>query len=69
MTNTSETRNGPGPQRPTPEGTHTGQGAPTDREHKEAGDGTLAGSTPAGLTSAELQQQAQSDKTDDGGTG
>ena len=49
--------------------THTGQGAPTDEAHRDAGDGSLAGSTPAGLTTRELREQASSNKTDDGGTG
>lgn len=48
---------------------HTPEGAPTDKAHEEAGDGTLAGSTPAGLTLEQLREQARSDKTDDGGTG
>ena len=49
--------------------THTGQGAPTDGAHQEAGDGSLTGSTPAGLTVDELLEQADSGKPDDGGTG
>lgn len=48
---------------------HTGRGAPTDEAHQDAGDGTLTGSTPAGLTVDELLEQANSDKPDDGGTG
>lgn len=48
---------------------HTKGGAPTDAAHDEAGDGSLAGATPAGLTVNELLEQANSDKTDDGGTG
>ena len=47
----------------------TEAGAPTDAAHGDAGDGTLAGSTPAGLTVDELLEQASSGKTDDGGTG
>jgi hypothetical protein len=54
---------------PTAGAPRTGQGAPTDRTHEDAGDGTLTGSTPAGLTADELRKQANSDKTDDGGTG
>lgn len=49
--------------------THTDQGAPKDKVHEDAGDGSLTGSTPAGLTVDELLEQANSGKTDDGGTG
>lgn len=49
--------------------THTGQGAPTDQAHQDAGDGALTGSVPAGLTGDELMEQANSGKSDDGGTG
>ncbi|MCR0985368.1 hypothetical protein [Roseomonas populi] len=49
--------------------THTGGGAPTNKAHEEAGDGTLAGSVPAGLSSEELRKLASGSKTDDGGTG
>ena len=55
--------------KPTDEATHTGQGAPTDKAHQDAGDGSLTGSTPAGLTVDELLEQANSDKASDGGTG
>ncbi len=55
--------------KPAAEETHTSQGAPTDEAHLEAGDGSLTGSTPAGLTTDELLEQANSRKTDDGGTG
>ena len=48
---------------------HTAQGAPTDEAHQEAGDGTLTGATPAGLTADELGSRAREDNTDDGGTG
>lgn len=47
----------------------TKQGAPTDKAEKEAGDGTLTGSVPAGLTVDELKQQAEKPVADDGGTG
>ena len=47
----------------------TEQGAPTDAAHQDAGDGSLTGATPAGLTVDELLDQAASGKTDDGGTG
>lgn len=56
-------------EKPTEEETHTGQGAPTDEAHQGAGDGSLTGSTPAGLTVDELLAQANSGKSDDGGTG
>lgn len=49
--------------------THTPAGAPKDRSHQEAGDGTLHGSVPAGLTVEQLREQARSDKTDNSGTG
>ena len=54
---------------PSDTGTHTDQGAPKDKAHQDAGDGSLTGSTPAGLTVDELLEQANSGKTDDGGTG
>ena len=54
---------------PEEDGTHTDHGAPTDKAHQDAGDGSLTGSTPAGLTVDELLQQANSSKPDDGGTG
>ena len=31
------------------DGAHTAGGAPTDQAHRDAGDGTLTGSVPAGL--------------------
>jgi len=52
-----------------PVDTHTDAGAPTDEAHRDAGDGSLTGSTPAGLTSEELLEQVNSTKLDDGGTG
>ncbi len=54
---------------PTAGETHTGHGAPTDEAHQDAGDGSLTGSTPAGLTVDELLKRANSGKPDDGGTG
>lgn len=48
---------------------HTDRGAPTDGAHQDVGDGSLTGSTPAGLTVDELLDQANSGKSDDGGTG
>ena len=47
----------------------TEQGAPTDKTHKDAGDGSSTGSVPAGLTVDELEQQAGKPVNDDGGTG
>lgn len=58
----------PDPNIPPSSETHTEQGAPTDRMHEDAGDGTLAGSTPAGLTTRELQEQAKSGKADNSAT-
>jgi hypothetical protein len=49
--------------------THTPEGAPTDDGHAEAGDGTLSGSVPAGLTREQLREEAEGDKTDNSGTG
>lgn len=54
---------------PTSDSAHTGQGAPTDEAHQDAGDGSLTGSIPAGLTVDELMEQANSNKPSDGGTG
>lgn len=48
---------------------HTDRGTPTDGAHRDAGDGSLTGSTPAGLTVDELLEQAEGGKTDDGGAG
>jgi len=55
--------------KPAADKAHTGQGAPTDEAHQDAGDGSLTGSTPAGLTVDELLEQANSGKPMDGGTG
>ena len=54
---------------PITDSAHTGQGAPTDEAHQDAGDGSLTGSIPAGLTADELMDQADSNKPSDGGTG
>lgn len=51
------------------DGAHTAGGAPTDRAHQDAGDGTLTGSVPAGLSLEHLRKAANTDKTDDSGTG
>ena len=58
----------PAPQPAPGDETHTEGGAPTDQAHEDAGDGTLSGSVPAGLSSRELHELAESDKTDDTGT-
>ena len=50
------------------DGAHSTGGAPTDQAHRDAGDGTLTGSVPAGLSLEQLRQAANSDKTDDSGT-
>ena len=47
---------------------HTAEGAPTDQAHRDAGDGTLTGSVPAGLSLEQLREAAKGDKTDDSGT-
>jgi hypothetical protein len=49
--------------------TQTPSGAPTDKAHEEAGDGTLQGSIPAGLSLDELQKIAEDDQSVDSGTG
>ncbi|WP_424134299.1 hypothetical protein [Roseomonas chloroacetimidivorans] len=48
--------------------THTAGGAPTRKAHEDAGDGALAGSIPGGLSSRELRELAESDKTTESGT-
>ena len=50
------------------DGAHTAGGAPTDQAHRDAGDGTLTGSVPAGLSLEQLREAAKGDKTDDSGT-
>ena len=47
---------------------HTAGGAPTDQAHQDAGDGTLTGSVPAGLSLEQLREAANADRTDDSGT-
>lgn len=47
---------------------HTPSGAPTDKAHKEVGDGTLVGSIPAGLSLEELQKIADDDRSVESGT-
>lgn len=60
---------GPAASGPGGDNAHTGQGAPTDEAHRDAGDGSLTGSVPAGLTVSELEKQAEEGARDDGGTG
>ncbi|WP_340316515.1 hypothetical protein [Rhizorhabdus argentea] len=55
------------PARDDPE--HSPSGAATDQAHAAAGDGTLQGAIPAGLTPEELLKIARAEPTDDGGTG
>ena len=50
------------------DGAHTAGGAPTDQAHRDAGDGTLTGSVPAGLSLKQLREAENNDKTDDSGT-
>ena len=59
----------PGTEPPVSPDRHTGHGAPTDGAHQDAGDGSLTGSTPAGLTVDELLDQASGEKSVDGATG
>jgi hypothetical protein len=47
---------------------HTDEGAPTDAAHQEAGDGTLTGSVPAGLTPDQLKERAERHGRDDPGS-
>lgn len=49
--------------------THTESGAPTDKAHRDDGDGSLTGSVPAGLTPDELRRIAEDDKIVEPGTG
>jgi hypothetical protein len=53
--------------KPEPEATE--QGAPTDAAHQAAGDGTLTGTVPAGLTTQQMLEKAEDIGHDDGGTG
>lgn len=48
---------------------HTPEGAPTDEAHQEAGDGTLTGSVPGGLTADELDKAAEQGGGGDAGSG
>ena len=58
----------PGPEPSAGDASHTEGGAPTDKAHEDAGDGSLSGSIPAGLTADELHKIAESDKTTESGT-
>ena len=58
----------PEAERPPDDDAHTAGGAPTDQAHQDAGDGTLTGSVPAGLSLEQLREAANNDKTDDSGT-
>ena len=49
--------------------THTESGAPTDKAHRDVGDGALTGSIPAGLTPEELRAIAEEDQSVESGTG
>ena len=51
-----------------PEARHTPGGAPTDSAHQDAGDGSLTGSVPAGLTVEELLERSRASGRDDGGS-
>lgn len=46
----------------------TEHGAPTDAAHQQAGDGSLTGSVPAGLTPEELEERAKQGGRDDAGS-
>ena len=46
----------------------TEHGAPTDAAHQKAGDGTLTGAVPAGLTPDELKDKAEEIGRDDPGS-
>jgi hypothetical protein len=70
MSGTDDRANKAGPEAEPPAGddAHTARGAPTDRAHQGADDGTLTGSVPAGLGLEQLREAANNDKTDDSGT-
>jgi len=48
---------------------HTEGGAPTDKAHKEAGDGSSTGSIPAGLTVSEMEEFVKKGGGNEGGVG
>lgn len=54
--------------KPTPKPEATKHGAPTDEAHQAAGDGTLTGSVPAGLTTDEMMERAEEVGRDDAGS-
>ncbi len=70
MTGTNDRANKAGPEAKPSAGddAHTDEGAPTDQAHQDAGDGTLPGSVPAGLSLKQLRETANNEKTDDSGT-
>lgn len=55
----------PDPDKPEADATHTDSGAPTDEAHRQAGDGTLQGSVPAGAG----PDDASAGESVDAGTG
>ena len=48
---------------------HTEGGAPTDKAHEEAGDGSSTGSIPAGLTVSEMEEFVKKGGSNEGGAG
>lgn len=48
---------------------HSESGAPTNQAHREAGDGTLVGSIPAGLSPDEMDEAENLDQSAESGTG
>lgn len=53
---------------PEPKPEFTPGGAPTDEAHQAAGDGTLTGSTPAGLSVDELLDRASTNQPNNPGS-
>ena len=68
MSGTDDHKSKPDAEPSAEDGAHTAGGAPTDQAHRDAGDGTLTGSVPAGLSLKQLREAADNDKTDDSGT-
>ena len=64
----NEQQRDPKAQTPAGDGRHTEEGAPTDVAHEDAGDGSLSGSTPAGLTRDQLLERARDQDRDDPGS-
>ena len=67
-TDDRENKAGPEAELSAADDAHTAGGAPTDRAHQDAGDGTLTGSGPAGVSLKQLREAANHDKTDDSAT-